>query len=180
MRQSEVIAEFYQVHVERGELSPEDVPGPKAMAEEWLVSRPTAVRARTLLLNSGHATSVPTKVLTIDPISDMDMAFSFWPNVLPRNADGCLLWDGSIFGGYAGFRLNGRRFYAHRVAWEHRHGPVPYGLELDHVFARGCRSTLCVNNEHLEPVTRAENERRKHAAARWMASIEVSTELDED
>ena len=45
---------------------------------------------------------------------------------------------------------------AHRVSYEQLVGPVPAGLELDHL----CRNPSCINPEHLEPVTRGENIRR--------------------
>lgn len=45
---------------------------------------------------------------------------------------------------------------AHIVAWELAHGPVPKGLELDHV----CRNKACSTVSHLEAVTHAENVRR--------------------
>jgi hypothetical protein len=48
----------------------------------------------------------------------------------------------------------------HREVYEWLVGPVPPGLQLDHVYDRGCRSKRCVNPAHLEPVTRAENQRR--------------------
>jgi hypothetical protein len=35
--------------------------------------------------------------------------------------------------------------------------PIPDGLELDHVKARGCTSRACVSWWHLEPVTRRQN-----------------------
>lgn len=42
---------------------------------------------------------------------------------------------------------------AHVVAWTQAHGPVPVGLELDHL----CRQRACCNVNHLEAVTRREN-----------------------
>jgi len=39
--------------------------------------------------------------------------------------------------------------YAHRFAYEIGKGPIPVGLELDHL----CRVRECVNWNHLEPVT---------------------------
>lgn len=45
---------------------------------------------------------------------------------------------------------------AHRVVYESLVGPIPAGLELDHT----CRVRRCVNPDHLEPVTHAENQRR--------------------
>lgn len=48
---------------------------------------------------------------------------------------------------------------AHRVSYEHFVGPVPEGMELDHL----CRNIRCVNPDHLDPVTRAENMRRRYA-----------------
>jgi hypothetical protein len=46
--------------------------------------------------------------------------------------------------------------YAHRVSYEVRYGYIGDGLCLDHL----CKVTSCVNPEHLEPVTHAENNRR--------------------
>lgn len=45
---------------------------------------------------------------------------------------------------------------AHRVYYELYVGPVPEGLQIDHL----CRVRACVNPEHMEPVTFAENQRR--------------------
>lgn len=50
----------------------------------------------------------------------------------------------------------GKRFRAHRVIYEALVGPIPEGLTLDHL----CRIKRCVNPDHLEPVTHAENVRR--------------------
>jgi len=58
--------------------------------------------------------------------------------------------------GYARMKVNGRPGLAHRYAYEDVVGPVPAGCELDHL----CRQPSCVNPDHLEAVTHAENVRR--------------------
>lgn len=73
---------------------------------------------------------------------------------------GCLLWTGSRNGGYGKVTHSGRTWQAHRFVWTHRVGEIPAGLELDHL----CRTPLCVNPDHLEPVTASENHRRQYAA----------------
>ena len=65
----------------------------------------------------------------------------------------CHVWTGSLSVGYG--REKGSRL-AYRSAWERVNGPVPDGLHLDHL----CRVRACVNPDHLEPVTHAENMRR--------------------
>lgn len=69
----------------------------------------------------------------------------------------CWLWTASGNGrGYGKFHVDGTLRYAHRWVYEQLVGPVPAGLELDHL----CRVPACVNPDHLEPVTHAENMRR--------------------
>lgn len=77
--------------------------------------------------------------------------------------DGCWIWLGSRWARYGKFCLPGdqRRVAAHRWAYEHFRGPVPEGLELDHL----CRNIWCVNPGHLEPVTHKENVRRGMAGS---------------
>jgi hypothetical protein len=51
---------------------------------------------------------------------------------------------------------SGKLRTAHKWFYEKKYGPVPEGLQLDHL----CRLRRCVNAEHLEPVTLIENVRR--------------------
>lgn len=75
--------------------------------------------------------------------------------------DGCLLWDGAVTtNGYGHIRRDGKARLVHRVIFEEEHGPLPDGMEVDHL----CFRRLCVNIRHLEAVTHLENVRR--AAAR--------------
>jgi hypothetical protein len=48
---------------------------------------------------------------------------------------------------------------AHRVSYLVHVGPIPPDLQLDHL----CRVKNCINPDHLEPVTNAENMRRRFA-----------------
>lgn len=87
-------------------------------------------------------------------------------NYQPDPIYGCHIWLGNVSGGY-GWRWvgKGRRAWVHREAWIEANGPIPEGMELDHM----CRRRLCVRPEHLELVTQRENKRRmqhKHRVTR--------------
>jgi hypothetical protein len=81
----------------------------------------------------------------------------FW-RFVDRSADTmCWHWKGNVRrSGYGRFD----NAPAHRFAYELLIGPIPLGLQLDHL----CRNTGCVNPQHLEPVTGTENLRRQGAA----------------
>jgi hypothetical protein len=71
--------------------------------------------------------------------------------------DGHWLWTGwSNSAGYPYVRFEGRDQPAYRVVYTLLAGAIPEGLELDHL----CQMPRCVNPDHLEPVTHAENQRR--------------------
>lgn len=55
--------------------------------------------------------------------------------------------------GYGKLFANGKNWLAHRLSYEVYVGPIPDGLQLDHL----CRVTNCINPTHLEPVTSTEN-----------------------
>jgi hypothetical protein len=75
----------------------------------------------------------------------------------------CWLWTGArTTGGYGLLKVDGRPEYVHRLSYEHHVGPIPDGLQLDHL----CRVRCCVNPAHLEPVTGTENIRRGEPATR--------------
>jgi hypothetical protein len=71
----------------------------------------------------------------------------------------CLLWQGKkTWGGYGSIshcgpdrkveNCSGARL-VHRLSWELFVGPIPDGMQIDHL----CRVRNCVNILHLEPVT---------------------------
>lgn len=71
---------------------------------------------------------------------------------------GCWEWTDALNNrGYGSLRVRPAPSRgAHVVAYELFVGPLPAGLEIDHL----CRVRHCVNPEHLEAVTRSENMRR--------------------
>jgi hypothetical protein len=71
--------------------------------------------------------------------------------------DGCWEWIACRDrAGYGRLLVGKSAGLAHRYIYELMIGPVPEGLELDHL----CRNTSCVNPAHLEPVSHQENCRR--------------------
>lgn len=78
---------------------------------------------------------------------------------------GCLAWTGMTRGGYGYISYKGTLHRVHRLIWELEHEPIPAGLTIDHVRARGCTYKTCINIDHLELVTRAENSRRAARAS---------------
>lgn len=95
-----------------------------------------------------------------------DPSERFWA-LIDKTAD-CWNWmgapnnrdEGTRYGRFTISYKPHRRMLAHRFAYEELVGPIPDGMELDHL----CRNTACVRPDHLEPVTAHENRRRE-----WIA-----------
>lgn len=73
--------------------------------------------------------------------------------------------------GYGRVSRGDRLYGAHQWAWIVANGPVPDGLELDHL----CRVRDCVEVTHLEPVTHQENMRRSEAGYARGAQLRAKT-----
>jgi len=84
------------------------------------------------------------------------LADRFWPKV--EKTAHCWEWRGAKSrDGYGYFSVAPKTMrYAHRVAFELLVGPIPDGMQLDHL----CRNRACVRPDHLEPVTGRENRLR--------------------
>jgi len=81
-----------------------------------------------------------------------------WSRVDKRGPDECWNWTHTsrMADGRGLIYWNGRTMMVYRVVYELLRGPVPAGLQLDHL----CRNPQCVNPAHLEAVTCRENIRR--------------------
>lgn len=93
-----------------------------------------------------------------------------WFGLLPGNVSakigpvtpsGCAPWMAAKTSGYGVVQYNGRVHRAHRVVYECVVGPIPSGLEIDHL----CRNRACVNPEHLEAVPQSVNNMRSLSAS---------------
>jgi HNH endonuclease len=71
-------------------------------------------------------------------------------HVLVNPLTGCWEWTGSRDrDGYGRTWASGKRRSVHRVSYEMTYGPIPAGLQIDHL----CRVRHCANPAHMETVT---------------------------
>lgn len=126
----------------------------------------TNVRSTTLAGTRSDPRAAETAGGLTDTCKEASMASKgtasrFWDKVW-RNGDECWEWTGArIPEGYGQLFCGGRVVGAHRIAYEMFAGSISAGLELDHL----CRNPGCVNPDHLEPVTHAENLRRSDSCS---------------
>lgn len=92
------------------------------------------------------------------PVTMAEAVEALEARFVPEPNTGCWLWIGHVDErlGYGRMVIDGKRRVAHRIAYEALVGPIPDGLQLDHL----CRVRCCVNPSHLQPVTQQENIRR--------------------
>ena len=82
----------------------------------------------------------------------------FWSRV--QFGEGCWIWLGTIStNGYGSYRHG---MAAYKFAYVSTKGPVPPGLEIDHL----CMNRACVRPDHMEAVTRSVNVKRGIEARR--------------
>ncbi len=84
----------------------------------------------------------------------------FFSRVDRNGINGCWIWTGRLDRyGYGRMRADKDNTTAHRVSYEIHKGPIPEGLQIDHL----CCVRKCVNPDHLEAVTASVNGLRAQA-----------------
>lgn len=106
----------------------------------------------------------------------------FWEKIDQRGPDDCWLWLASDNGsGYGRYRIDGRNYGAHRLAYELEHGPIPEGeSHHDHCVLHRCDVPLCCNPKHLFLGSQKENvedQHRKGRAASFKGEANGSAKL---
>lgn len=76
-----------------------------------------------------------------------------------EKTDSCWNWTGRVSRGYSVFTIGKLTILGHRYIYRHFKGDIPDGLTIDHL----CKNKLCVNPDHLEPVTMRENLARSNS-----------------
>lgn len=99
---------------------------------------------------------------------DSESILAAFREFIDRIPDGCWVWKGQTNeSGYGVVFSEGIAFGAHRLIYQTLRGTIEPGLHLDH----RCRNPLCVNPDHMEPVTPEENMRRRIIEPRPLAEV---------
>lgn len=94
-------------------------------------------------------------------ISLTPVQFSRFEVKIQRGETGCHLWTAALDDkGYGIFQHEGKKMYAHRIAYALAHdGGIPEGKVIDHL----CHVPQCVNPMHLRAVTNKQNSENRSA-----------------
>lgn len=84
-------------------------------------------------------------------------AENFWRRLIKQPGDGCWLWGSParVSRFYGAVSFEGKKDYAHRVAWRFANGPIPNGVCVLH----RCDNPLCCRPDHLFLGSQADNMR---------------------
>lgn len=76
---------------------------------------------------------------------------------IEKNKNGCLIWIGHVdTAGYPNIKFQGKNYLVHRSYYKIMVEDIQKHDTLDHL----CRNKLCINPDHLQPVSRSENVKR--------------------
>lgn len=83
----------------------------------------------------------------------------YWAKV--EKTGTCWNWvAGKTSNGYGLFKFDGTTQVAHRLAYVATHGPIPKGMQIDHM----CHNRGCVRPDHLRVVTAKQNKEHRRGA----------------
>lgn len=149
-------------------MNNESAKGSPALASGAVGHTPTAhceVRAGDL----PALYALPKNDFTMGELAKMPVRFQKKVRV---EYNGCWMWTGSKYTpGYGQFRQpKGERMSAHKYAYVTLIGPIPDGLEPDHM----CGRRGCVNPYHLQLLTHGANCRRRLVSIRKSLSLLIA------
>lgn len=106
------------------------------------------------------------KMLFEDKITDENRwdIYNFWSRVdINENNQECWNWtEGTTIGGYGNFIYHGDNIKAHRMTYILAKGPIPDGLQVQHL----CNNPMCCNPNHLELGDELKNSQYKYQCDR--------------
>ena len=133
---------------------------------------PTCGRVFTVLPCHAHRVYCSRPCFLTRPL--LSLAERFWAKV--DKGAGCWTWKGyQTKDGYGQLGVGDNIAYAHRVAWELTHGPIPVGLVICH----HCDNPSCVNPAHLFLGTYTDNLRDCMAKGRFRNAGTMRLQLGE-
>lgn len=107
---------------------------------------------------------------------------SIGPDYIVNPETGCWEWQKNLRMGYGRAWRGGKLVSAHIWYWEQENGPVPEGMDLDHLCHNAdldcaggteCKHRRCVNPAHLEPARRTANVRRGRQTKLTQADVDA-------